>query len=773
MIKNHLLNQHTIGGAFVGVVPREHPKRESGQSGQSGVLHHVGTAGMVVQVTGSSWPRSTYTLLVNGVCRFSLDEIVHESPYLIGSVTQLDRLPGDVYSVTSLNLEDPQDFELSELLRQIRSMASSLVERLDLSPGSAQRYKRLLNSLPSYALADISASIVAASHEERLGVLDAVELSERIKKALPLLRRQIHALDGKGGAKTGGKQHNDSNGRLIVGFGRDMGRKKLRAVELPEHARKAAVKELSRLKKMPPHMPEHAMTRNYLELLADLPWNQRSNERIDLQKSKADLDHDHYGMDKLKKRVLEYLAVRKLNNQIKGPILCFVGPPGVGKTSVGRSIARSLGREFFRISLGGVSDQADIRGHRRTYIGSMPGRIIQGLKTVSVKNPIFLLDEIDKMTPGIHGDPAAALLEVLDPEQNASFTDHYMNIPFDLSEVLFIATANTTSTIPPALLDRMELITVPGYTHDEKEHIAREHLLPKQLQQHGLRASMMQLTQDAMRKIITSYTREAGVRTLERRLGAVCRAVAVKIVEANHEDVQQMQAHIPIDAEQLEEILGPPLFDMDIDSRLIQPGVAIGLAWTSAGGELMFVEASRMGGSGQLTLTGQLGDVMKESATLALNWLRIHSSRFGLSQPDIMEGTDIHVHFPAGAVEKDGPSAGVTIVCVLVSLFTQRTVASNVAMTGEITLQGLVLPVGGVKEKVLAAHRAGLGRVILPLRNRRDLTEIPQNVREQMTFHLASTIEDVLQEAFLGGFPQVLSSISTAPGHQPVFQSKL
>ncbi|XP_003745963.1 lon protease homolog 2, peroxisomal [Galendromus occidentalis] len=761
MIKNHLLNHHTIGGAFVGVVPREYPKKESGQAE---ILHPIGTAGLVVQVMGSSWPRTTYTLQINGVCRFSLDEIVHESPYLIGSVTQLDRLPGEVYSVTSLNLEDPLELELSELLTETRSLAADLIERLELSSGSAQRYKRLMNSLPSYALPDICTSIVSANHEERLAVLDAVLLTDRIRKALPLLRRQINSLEGK--VKV--TKHKD---KIINGLSKDVRRgfqiddddaedgdeimaleKKVKSNDLPEHAKKAALKELSRLKKMPPHMPEHAMTRNYLELLVELPWNRRSQEHIDLQKSKIALDHDHFGLEKLKKRVLEYLAVRKLKSQIKGPILCFVGPPGVGKTSVGRSIAKSLGREFYRISLGGVSDQADIRGHRRTYIGSMPGRIIQGLKTVGVKNPVILLDEIDKMAAGIHGDPAAALLEVLDPEQNSSFTDHYLNISFDLSEVLFIATANTVSTVPGALLDRMELITIPGYTHEEKEHIARDHLLPKQLEQHGILSSMFELTDDAIRKIISSYTREAGVRALERRLSAICRAAAVKIVEANPTDLKS--GHIGIDQEVLEEILGPPLFEFDIDSRLVQPGVAIGLAWTAVGGEIMFVEASKMGGCGQLTLTGQLGDVMKESATLALNWLRINASRFDLN-PDIMEGTDIHIHFPAGAVEKDGPSAGVTIACVLVSLFTQRIVASDVAMTGEITLQGLVLPVGGIKEKVLAAHRCGLSRVILPRRNRRELQEIPRNVRENLTFYLAGTIEDVLQQAFVGGFPQL------------------
>ena len=509
--------------------------------------------------------------------------------------------------------------------------------------------------------------------------------------------------------------------------------RKIKAAEMPDHAKKVAMKELQRLKKMPSHMPEHAMTRSYLELMTDLPWNKFSPEVVDLKKSKDDLDRDHYGLDKLKKRVLEYLAVRQLKDgSLKGPILCFVGPPGVGKTSVGKSIANSLGREFHRISLGGVCDQSDIRGHRRTYIGSMPGRIIQGLKNVQVRNPVFLLDEIDKMSPGIHGDPSAALLEVLDPEQNCSFTDHYLNVPFDLSQVLFIATANSTSSIPAALLDRMELISVPGYTHEEKQHIARFHLIPKQLKEHGLNEEVLVITNDAIKNLISKYTREAGVRNLERRVGAVCRAVAVKVVEKNnqssliegddesrlHPETAHEVGHgsqishninnqevlmtpppeLPfiVDENALEDILGPAIFENELASRVGMPGVALGLAWTPTGGEVMIVEATKMEGDGQLILTGQLGDVMKESATIALNWLRSHSTDYGLSfnkNMDLMENTDVHIHFPAGAVGKDGPSAGITIVTSLVSLFTGRIVSPDTAMTGEMTLRGLVLPV--------------------------------------------------------------------------------
>lgn len=792
MVKHHLLGHSTFSSAIIGVVPRE---ENDSHEEETWSMHNLGTAGIVVQVTGTNWPRPSYTLLVTGLCRFRIDGLVQESPYLVGNVSQLDKLPGETGSVDM----DDYDTELTELMNQFREQATKLIDMLDLSIPSIIRLKRLLASVPIQSLPDICAAIVRATHAERLQVLDAVDLGERFKKTLPLLIRQIESLQFLHQAKKDGSTsrsfHIEKVGsphrprqQLDIDDddfeeGDEVGllEKKIKAAEMPDHARKVATKELQRLKKMPPHMPEHAMTRNYLELLIDLPWSHSSPEVVDLAKSRSDLDADHYGMEKLKKRVLEYLAVRKLKSSLKGPILCFVGPPGVGKTSVGRSIAHSLGREFYRISLGGVSDQADIRGHRRTYIGSMPGRIIQGLRTVGVKNPVFLLDEIDKMTPGIHGDPAAALLEVLDPEQNCAFIDHYLNIPYDLSNVLFIATANTVSTIPAALLDRMEVIPVPGYTHEEKEHIAQNHLLPKQLKEHGITTDMMQVTNEALRKLVVKYTREAGVRTLERKIGALCRAVAVKVVEneticpvaveqdqlSNQSAVTVAVAHPPslpivIDETAIEGILGPPQYDQEMDSRLLQPGVAVGLAWTAAGGEIMFVEASRMEGDGQLVLTGQLGDVMKESAKLALNWLRIHADKFHLpvqKGTDLMEGTDVHIHFPAGAVGKDGPSAGITIVTVLVSLFTGRTVLPDVAMTGEITLQGLVLPVGGIKDKVLAAHRAGMCKVILPKRNKKDLQEVPASIKEDLTFCFVTHIEEVLQEAFEGGFPDLPSSV--------------
>ncbi|KAF3817858.1 hypothetical protein GH733_013145, partial [Mirounga leonina] len=764
----------------------------------------IGTAALAVQVVGSNWPKPHYTLLITGLCRFQIVQVLKEKPYPVAEVEQLDRL---------------------------EEFPSTCKTREELGELSEQFYK--------YAVQ----------------ILDAVSLEERFKMTIPLLVRQIEGL--KLLQKTR-KHKQDDDKRVIAirpirrithipGALEDddedednddivMLERKIRTSSMPEQAHKVCVKEIKRLKKMPQSMPEYALTRNYLELMVELPWNKSTTDRLDIRAARILLDNDHYAMEKLKKRVLEYLAVRQLKNNLKGPILCFVGPPGVGKTSVGRSVAKTLGREFHRIALGGVCDQSDIRGHRRTYVGSMPGRIINGLKTVGVNNPVFLLDEVDKLGKSLQGDPAAALLEVLDPEQNHNFTDHYLNVAFDLSQVLFIATANTTATIPPALLDRMEIIQVPGYTQEEKIEIAHRHLIPKQLEQHGLTPQQIQIPQVTTLDIITRwclaknkifsfddrYTREAGVRSLDRKFGAICRAVAVKVAEGQHKEAKLDRSDVAegegcreqiledakpesisdtpdlalppempilIDFHALKDILGPPMYEMEyiweqgkcqsrggrgiryalgsvnaaVSERLSQPGVAIGLAWTPLGGEIMFVEASRMDGEGQLTLTGQLGDVMKESAHLAISWLRSNAKKYHLTNAsgsfDLLDNTDIHLHFPAGAVTKDGPSAGVTIVTCLASLFSGRLVRSDVAMTGEITLRGLVLPVGGIKDKVLAAHRAGLKRVIIPQRNEKDLEEIPGNVRQDLSFVTASSLDEVLNAAFDGGF-----TVNTRPG---------
>ncbi|XP_008984077.1 lon protease homolog 2, peroxisomal isoform X4 [Callithrix jacchus] len=755
LVRSRLLKGTSLQSTILGVIPNTPDPASDAQDLPP--LHRIGTAALAVQVVGSNWPKPHYTLLITGLCRFQIVQVLKEKPYPIAEVEQLDRLE-----------EFPNTCKMREELGEL----------------SEQFYK--------YAVQ----------------ILDAVSLEERFKMTIPLLVRQIEGL--KLLQKTR-KPKQDDDKRVIAirpirrithipGTLEDededednddivMLEKKIRTSSMPEQAHKVCVKEIKRLKKMPQSMPEYALTRNYLELMVELPWNKSTTDRLDIRAARILLDNDHYAMEKLKKRVLEYLAVRQLKNNLKGPILCFVGPPGVGKTSVGRSVAKTLGREFHRIALGGVCDQSDIRGHRRTYVGSMPGRIINGLKTVGVNNPVFLLDEVDKLGKSLQGDPAAALLEVLDPEQNHNFTDHYLNVAFDLSQVLFIATANTTATIPAALLDRMEIIQVPGYTQEEKIEIAHRHLIPKQLEQHGLTPQQIQIPQVTTLDIITRYTREAGVRSLDRKLGAICRAVAVKVAEVQPKEAKLERSDVAerevcrehiledekpesisdtadlalppempilIDFHALKDILGPPMYEMEVSQRLSQPGVAIGLAWTPLGGEIMFVEASRMDGEGQLTLTGQLGDVMKESAHLAISWLRSNAKKYQLTNAfgsfDLLDNTDIHLHFPAGAVTKDGPSAGVTIVTCLASLFSGRLVRSDVAMTGEITLRGLVLPVGGIKDKVLAAHRAGLKQVIIPRRNEKDLEGVPGNVRQDLSFVTASCLDEVLNAAFDGGF---------------------
>uniref|UniRef100_A0AAY4BR20 Lon protease homolog 2, peroxisomal n=1 Tax=Denticeps clupeoides TaxID=299321 RepID=A0AAY4BR20_9TELE len=816
LVKSRLLKGTSLKSTIIGVIPNTRDPEQ--EADELPTLHSIGTAGLAVQVVGSNWPKPHYTLLITGLCRFRVAQLLKERPFVVAEVEQLDQLE---------QYMDTDQGELGELSQRFYQAAVQLVGMLDMSVPVVAKLRKLLDSLPRDTLPDILASMIRTTNKEKLQVLDAVDLEERFKKTLPLITRQIEGLKllqntrklrpddnkkvglsmhpillGKGGMYPGRQFSLEEEGDEEDVDDTSLLERKVKGANMPEPALRVCLKELKRLKKMPQSMPEYALTRNYLELMAELPWSKSTSDCLDIRAARVLLDNDHYAMEKLKRRVLEYLAVRQLKSTLKGPILCFVGPPGVGKTSVGRSIARTLGREFHRIALGGVCDQSDIRGHRRTYVGSMPGRIINGLKTVGVNNPVFLLDEVDKLGKSLQGDPAAALLEVLDPEQNHSFTDHYLNVSFDLSQVLFIATANTTATIPPALLDRMEVLQVPGYTQEEKVEIAHRHLIPHQLEQHGLTPQQLQIPQHTTQEIISRYTREAGVRSLERKIGAVCRAVAVKVAEGHkiskpdpsgpqhgpeegetrertgeeaYRDTDMTappEMPIVIDSVALKDILGPPVFEMEVSERLTLPGVAIGLAWTPLGGEIMFVEASRMEGEGQLTLTGQLGDVMKESAHLAISWLRSNAKLYQLTNiagsQDPLEGTDVHLHFPAGAVTKDGPSAGVTIVTCLASLFSGRLVRSDVAMTGEITLRGLVLPVGGIKDKVLAAHRAGLKRIIIPKRNEKDLEEIPIHVRADLDFVAASSLDEVLNAAFDGGF-----AATTAPVTHPQVSSKL
>jgi ATP-dependent Lon protease len=516
-------------------------------------------------------------------------------------------------------------------------------------------------------------------------------------------------------------------------------RAKIVEKKLPEEARKEAERELDRLSRMHPSSAEYTVASTYLDWITSLPWHEKTQDNLDIKKARKILDDDHFGLEKPKRRIVEYLAVRKLKPESKGPILCFAGPPGTGKTSLGQSISRALGRKFHRISLGGVRDEAEIRGHRRTYVGALPGRIIQGLRRAESNNPVFMLDEIDKVGSDFRGDPSSALLEVLDPEQNFSFTDHYLDVPFDLSKVMFITTANILDTIPPALRDRMEVLMLHGYTLDEKIKIAKRYLIPRQREEHGIKAKQIKFTDAVVKQIITGYTREAGLRNLEREIANVCRGVASKIAEGK-------TSQVTIRPKDLHGYLGPVRLTSETRARITSPGIATGLAWTPTGGDLLFIEATAMKGKNTLTLTGQLGDIMKESAAAALSFTRANAASLGISDT-FFESHDIHIHVPAGAIPKDGPSAGVTMLTALTSLLTNTPIRKDLAMTGEITLRGQVLPVGGIKEKVLAAHRAGIKAVILPEWNRKDLEDIPKNVKTDIRFHFVDKMRDVLAVA--------------------------
>ena len=603
------------------------------------------------------------------------------------------------------------------------------------------------------------ASLLDMKAEDKQRLLEENDLAVKLDAISMVLSREIEVLELKGQIESKAeKEMTDAQRQYVLrqqlkaiqtelgegdGEGAEL-RKRVAEAKLPESVAAIATREVERLERMTPASPEYQMIRTYLDWILDVPWDKPTEDRLDPVEARKVLDQDHYDLDKVKERIVEYLAVRKLKGDLKGPILCFVGPPGVGKTSLGQSIARSMNRKFVRISLGGVRDEAEIRGHRRTYIGSLPGRLVQALKSAGSSNPVLMLDEIDKVSVGVQGDPASALLEVLDPAQNHSFRDHYLEIPIDLSKVLFIATANQLGTIHPALLDRMEIIFLSGYTEDEKVHIARMYLIPRQLDEHGLKPQQLEITDAALRRIINEYTREAGVRSLERQIGTVARKVAARVAtDDRHTAVA--------DAPQLPDYLGPSRFRSEAAFRTSRPGVATGVAWTETGGDVLFIEAVLLpGGGGHLTLTGQLGSVMQESARAALSHVRQQAAALGIN-PDVLTKQDLHVHVPAGAIPKDGPSAGVTMATAIVSAARGEPVRSDVAMTGEITLSGLVLPVGGIREKALAARRYGIKTFILPEMNEQDLVELPAEVRAQMTFVPARTLEDVLKVALPAG----------------------
>ncbi|MDD5448890.1 MAG: endopeptidase La, partial [Actinomycetota bacterium] len=620
-------------------------------------------------------------------------------------------------------------------------------------------------------LADFPAANKNLETKQRHEILEELSTKERLKKITLFLNREIEVLE------VGSKIQSQVESELSKGQREFFLREQLKAIQkelgeldergteinelreaieksgMPEEARKEAERELERLASMPPAAAEYTVSRTYLDWMVNLPWNKSTEDNLDVKRAAKILDEDHYDLEKVKERILEYLSVRNIKRDTKGPILCFVGPPGVGKTSLGQSIARALGRTFHRISLGGVRDEAEIRGHRRTYVGALPGRIIQGIRKAETNNPVFMLDEIDKLGADFRGDPAAALLEVLDPEQNKTFTDHYLDVAFDLSKVMFITTANVLHTIPPALLDRMEVIELPGYTEQEKVKIAKLFLIPRQLEEHGLSKSTVKIDEEAIKKIIRHYTREAGVRSLERNIAAVLRKVARRVAEGE-------KGPFEVKADNLGEMLGPPQFVMEVIEEENEVGVATGLAWNEYGGDIIFVEAESYPGKGNLSLTGMLGDVMQESARAALTYARAHAQKFGIEK-DYFETHDIHVHVPAGAIPKDGPSAGVTLATAIISEASNRPVRKDVGMTGEITLRGKVLPIGGVKQKILAAHRAGVKKVILPEENKKDLEEIPDFVKQELEFSFVKTVDEVIEQVLLEA-PKTVEEVATS-----------
>jgi len=705
-------------------------------------LHAMGTVARIVKLLKMG--EDNYSLVVQGLSRFRITELVQETPYLKARIEPVE------------DQTAPEDVEVEALAINLKKLAREVIELMPELPAAATELVESITH-PGH-LADLIAANVDVSIEEKQQVLETVDLKARMKLVLELLnrKREILKLSSKIDSQVKGemsktqreyylrqqmKAIKEELGDLTDEEEEDLDElaERLKKVGLPPEVEKVANKEMNRLRSIPAASSEYTVARTYLEWLADLPWNKKTEDNLDIENARQVLDADHYDIQKVKKRILEYLAVRKLKNDMRGPILCLVGPPGVGKTSLGQSIARAIGRKFVRLSLGGVRDEAEIRGHRRTYVGALPGRIIQQMKKAGTINPVMLLDEVDKLGADFRGDPSAALLEVLDPEQNNTFSDHYLDVPYDLSRILFIATANQLEPIPAPLRDRMEIIELPGYTFDEKEHIARRHLIKKQLREHGITEEQAEITDKALARIITGYTREAGVRNLERRIADVCRSVAVEVASGRTEKRIVDEADIP-------EMLGPEKFYNEVAERTEVSGVATGMAWTAAGGDILFIEATKMPGKGTLTLTGQLGDVMKESAQAALSWVRGKSRFLGI-EGNFLEKADVHIHFPAGAIPKDGPSAGVTIVTALVSLLTGIHCRGDTAMTGEITLRGNVLPVGGIKEKVLAAHRAGIKRVILPERNRKDTIDIPEQAKQEVEFHFVSNLDEVLKLA--------------------------
>jgi len=704
-------------------------------------LYRWGTIAIIMKIF--KMPDGTQSAMVQGLSRARILDFTEQEPFI--KVAVQAQPDGRVEGI-----------DIEAMVVNLRSLFQKAVE---LAPYlTAEHAMYVMNTESPGRVADVIIQNLNVQMTDKQEVLEQTDTRKRLERVTYFLNKELQILE------LGSKIQSEVQGEIsknqreyylreqLKAIRKELGeeederaieinelRKRIKEAGMPDEARKVAEKELDRLAKIPPAAAEYTVSRTYIDWLLDLPWGKSTQDNLDVRKAKEVLDQDHYNLEKVKKRILEYLAVRQLKNDKKGPILCFVGPPGVGKTSLGRSIARALGRKFVRISLGGVHDEAEIRGHRRTYIGALPGRIIQGLKKAGSNNPVFMLDEIDKVGQDFRGDPSSALLEVLDPEQNFSFSDHYIEVPFDLSQVMFIATANLEDPIHPALRDRMEVIELPGYTAEDKIRIAETFLVPKQLAEHGLKPEQVKFEAEAIQHLIGAYTREAGVRNLEREIANICRGVAREVVEGGKPTSVITKASVL-------RFLGQIKFFSEIKERTSRTGVATGLAWTPAGGDILFVEATKMRGKGGMSLTGSLGDVMKESAQAAMSFIRSKAKFYGIDE-DTFETVDVHVHVPAGAIPKDGPSAGVTMFTALMSLLTDQKVANDIAMTGEITLRGLVLPVGGIKEKVLAAKRAGISKVILPEKNRKDIEEVPEHVRGTMHFFFVKEMDEVIKIA--------------------------
>jgi ATP-dependent Lon protease len=733
-----LVDEAMAGDRIIGLVMSRKSPMETTNKRED--FYETGTASVILRMAKTGDMGAS--LLVQGVSRFKVSEFVDGKTYPRAKVEVIE----DVVE---------KDIEVEALMANLTGLFERMVK---LSPVLPQEFGAMAKSITSPSvLADVIASIINAAAEEKQKILELLDIKERLKEVTRLISHQLEILELGNKIQSQVKEDIDKSQReyylrqQLKAIKQELGeadepkveieeyRAKIEKKNLPEEAKKEALRELERLSRMHPSSAEYTVSLTYLDWMTALPWHENTEDNMDIKKARAILDDEHYGLDKAKKRIIEYLAVRKLKPDSKGPILCFAGPPGTGKTSLALSIAHALGRKFVRIALGGVRDEAEIRGHRRTYVGALPGRIIQGIRRAESNNPVFVLDEIDKVGSDFRGDPSSALLEVLDPEQNYSFMDHYLDVPFDLSHVMFITTANMLDTIPPALRDRMEVIELLGYTQDEKVHIAERYLIPRQREANGLDPEQVTFTKGAINLIISGYTREAGLRNLEREIGTICRGVASMVAEG-----QVKNASITV--KDVHKYLGPVRIMSEISTRTSKPGVVTGLAWTPTGGDILFVEATAMKGKKGLTLTGQLGDVMKESATAALSFIRANAGDLGVSN-DFFEEHDIHIHIPAGSIPKDGPSAGVTMLTALVSLFTGKKVKESLAMTGEITLRGLVLPVGGIKEKVLAAHRAGITTIILPKWNKKDLVDIPHKVQKNIQFYFVDEMLEVLKIA--------------------------